>query len=222
MKILLFIVTSSLMIYLSIGKVLKIPNGSEPRLDGIFTTNEWPDALEQNLVNGGKVYFKHDKQSIYIGVRGNTGKQGWAHVYLPVNDQIMVLHASAALGTAIYYQDTTKNWQPRQEFNWAVRDTSFSEKAVNERQTFYEKTNWVANTNNMGEKQFLEFKINRKLFAEKETRLAIIFASNAKEPHFFPVTLKDDCLAEQLIYGNTPQDLKFGQSQWCNIKFSKK
>ncbi|MDX1941785.1 MAG: hypothetical protein SFU99_14590 [Saprospiraceae bacterium] len=217
-------ITLSVILFTNIlfDKPFQIPKGTAPRLDGVFTAGEWSDALEQDLVNGGKVYLKHDTENLYVGVRGNTGKQGWAHVYVPVNEQIMIFHASAALGTAIYNKDATDVWQAQQEFTWAVRDTSFSQKAVNERQTFYEKTNWVANTCNMGEKQFLEFKINRKYLAPKQIHIAVMFASNAKEPHFFPGTLKDDCLAEQLIYGSTPKDLKFDQSQWCNIKFSKK
>jgi hypothetical protein len=52
--------------------------------------------------------------------------------------------------------------------------------------------------------------------------VAIIYTADAKNPQFFPATLKDDTIKEDLIYGNTPKDLKFDRNGWAKIVLENK
>jgi len=198
------------------GQNVQIPKGIAVSIDGRFSVEEWKDALRQELIGGGEAHLKQDGAYLYVCLRGS--KQGWAHVYVTRGDTIFVLHASAALGTAIYRRSKGDVWQSVQEFSWTMRDTSLAREAMNAREKFLESHGWVANTVRMGTPGTLEFKIVRKLFNGDTSLLATLFASDPKSPQFWPPTLKDDCLAEKLIYGTTPADLKFNREGWAKIK----
>jgi len=198
------------------GQTIQIPKGVPVSIDGRFSVEEWKDAVRQELIGGGEVHFKQDGAYLYVCLRGS--KQGWGHVYVTRGDTVYVLHASAALGTAIYHRSNGGVWQPVQEFSWTMRDTSLSREAVNAREKFLQSYGWVANTVRMGTPGMLEFKIARKFLNSETPLLAALFASEPKSPQFWPPTLKDDCLAEKLIFGTTPADLKFNREGWAKLK----
>src|SRR5574337_250503 len=77
-------------------------------LDGKVDSTEWKKAKSYPLQHGGEVKITSDQNYIYIGIRGET--KGWSHVYSKRGTTIKVLHASAALGTAVY---------ERQKNSWA-------------------------------------------------------------------------------------------------------
>lgn len=198
------------------GQTIQIPKGVPISIDGKFSVEEWKDALRQELVGGGEVHLKQDSAYLYICLRGS--KQEWSHVYVTRGDTIYVLHASAALGTAIYCRSNGDVWQPLQEFSWTMRDTSLSREAINAREKFLELHGWVANTVRMGTPGTLEYKIARKFFNNETPLLATVFASEAESPQFWPPALKDDCLTEKLIFGTTPAGLKFNREGWAKLK----
>ena len=84
------------------------------------------------------------------------------------------------------------------------------------------KNFWVANNNNMGNPTEIEFQVKPRNSADKTVYLALVYASDAKNPQFFPATLKDDTIKENLVYGNTPKDLKFYRNQWAKISLENK
>jgi hypothetical protein len=198
------------------SQTIQIPKGVPVSIDGKFSAEEWKNASRHELNGGGEIHLEQDDGYLYVCMRGS--KQGWGHVYITRSDTIFVLHASAALGTAIYCRSHGDVWQPVQEFSWAMRDTSLSQEAVKARERFLETNGWVANTVSMGTTGTLEFKIARKFLNNETPSFAALFASDPKLPQFWPPTLKDDCLAEKLIYGTTPADLKFNRESWAKLK----
>src|SRR5690349_16649247 len=65
------------------------------RLDGVVAAGEWETAKTASLKDGGAIYFKKEKDVLYVALKGTS--KGWAHVYLSHNDSVRVMHASAAL-----------------------------------------------------------------------------------------------------------------------------
>ncbi len=198
------------------SNTIEVPRGSAITLDGRLSDDEWAAAARQELVGGGEVRFKHDGAHLFIGVRG--ANRGWSHIYVPDGESIHVLHASAALGTAIYRRSGDA-WQPVQSFQWAMRDRSMSEQAMAARESFLKSTGWVASTNGMGAGNEIEFKISRSFLKGASPRIAVLYASDPKSPAYWPGSLTDDCLKEKLIFGTTPNDLKFNTSVWATIEF---
>ena len=133
-----------------------------------------------------------------------------------------MLHASAALGMVIYRKDKKNLWQPSNDFSWELRDRTFTDEIDKKMADYVSKNYWVANNNNMGNPTEIEFQVKPRNASDKSIRVAVVYAADAKNPQFFPAALKDDTLKEELIYGNTPPDLKFDLSQWAKIVLEKK
>jgi hypothetical protein len=132
---------------------------------------------------------------------------------------IYALHASAALGTAVYKNENGV-WKNTQKFKYEARDTSMSEEAVKIREDFYTTKGWVANVGKMGEPNEREFKISNKFVKNKKMKIAIVYSADTKpiSLQIFPKTLSDDALNMELIIGNAPSDLKFNTENWAVIK----
>ena len=192
---------------------VQVPKGSPPAVDGKISADEWRDAARQELIGGGELRLKHDGAHLYVGIRGL--KPGWSHVYVTDGDAVHVLHASAALGTAIYRQGASGAWQPIQSFTWAMRGTSHTEEAI---AAFLEANGWYANNNRMGNPTEFEFKITRRFLKGDTPRLTVAFAADAKSPQYWPATISDDCLKQELLFGKTPPDLKFNMASWAKLK----
>ena len=69
-------------------------------LDGRVDSLEWKKATSYPLQHSGEVKIMSDQNYIYVAVKG--GSRGWSHVYAKRGATVRVLHASAALGTAVY------------------------------------------------------------------------------------------------------------------------
>jgi formylglycine-generating enzyme required for sulfatase activity len=199
------------------SNAIKLSAGRTVTTDGKIDDNEWLLAASFDLKGGGKVFFRYDGEYLYVGVRGNGN--GWSHLYLGGDDRILVLHASAALGKTTYRLDKDQKWQPSNPFSWDMRDRTVTPETLKKMDDYLLKNFWVANNNNMGNENEIEFKVKPQTGA---VRVAVVYASDAKNPEFFPETLRDDTLKEDLIRGNTPSDLKFEPAQWANIILEEK
>jgi hypothetical protein len=190
--------------------------GTKINLDGIVSAAEWDNGKKESFTGGGHFFLNADEKHVYIGIQGL--KEGWTHVYIFSNETVHILHASAALSSVSYKKESGK-FQPKGEFQWEMRNTSLDDEARAERVAYLEKYGWVASTHRMGNKNEFEIIIRKDSYITKEARLAIVFASDAKNPQFWPATLNDDCTKEELVYGKTIRDLGFVVDKWSPIEF---
>ena len=197
-------------------------SGAAVTIDGKIDETEWKDALGFDLTGGGRVFFKTDGTHLFVGVRGT--QKGWSHLYLTTGENtgsVSVMHASAALGMTVYAPDKNNLWQPANPFAWDLRDRTVTAETGKKMADYLAKNFWTANNNNMSTSNEIEFQV-RPRDGNKTLYVAIVYAADAKNPQFFPATLKDDTIKEQLVYGNTPNDLKFDREQWAKIVLEKK
>jgi hypothetical protein len=184
------------------------------RLDGMISKNEWAGANEYNLSSGGKLYMLRKADQLYLGIKG-TGP-GWAHVYLHWKDSISVLHASAALGYQVYVQK--ENWKLQKKFNWEVREYVYDEKLVQKQEAYFKNNGWCANNNNAGDKVTLEFRIDLARFGNDGLRFAALYTADAKALSYYPSTLSDNTLLQDLVSGGNPDNLQFKTADWVKVK----
>lgn len=193
---------------------LAVPSGPAIDLDGKLGAEEWQGALRQPLGTAGELFLRRDEHNLYLGLRGPS--EGWTHVYVQDGDAILVRHASAALGTALYLRDELGKWQPAQPFperdGWALRDPGLSPERRAERLEFLEREGWVASNNAMGKKE-CELVLARRALGE-QVRLAVAFVSNPTKPQLWPAALADACALPALLAGTTPADLVFRPETW--------
>jgi hypothetical protein len=204
------------------SETIKLAPGSAVTIDGKIEAAEWKDAAQFDLKGGGRVFFKYDGEYLFVGVRG--AQKGWSHLYLNQgeNADVAVMHASAALGMTLYSQDKSNLWQPANPFAWDLRDRTITAETNKKMADYLSKNFWAANNNNMGDSAEIEFQVKPRNAADKTFYAAVVYASDAKDPQYFPASLKDDTVKEDLVRGNTPPDLKFDRGGWAKIVLENK
>ncbi len=193
------------------SSITEVPRGSTVTIDGKMNEDEWKDALTQDLKNGGSIKLNHDGEFLQIGLNG--GKSGLSHVYLTDGKDVFVLHASAALGMAVYRKEG-EMWQPIQKFKWELRDQT----ANSEASSAYLKTNgWLASVTATSSNE-REYRVSMKFKDGDNFRLVAVYVGNPTSPQFFPNTIADDTLKPQLLFGSEPANLNFKFEQWATLK----
>lgn len=193
---------------------IAVPLGRSATIDGKIEPAEWTDATQRELTNGGKLFLKYDGKYVYIAMRGI--KEGWSHVYLggQPDADILVSHASAALGRSIYKKDVKGFWQPSNPFVWEIRDRTISAGTRSAMDGYFNKNGWVASNNNMGNASEVEYKFSPA--TRNMLKFAAVFMSG-ETAQYFPASLSDDTLKKNLISGTTPADLKFDVTRWATL-----
>ena len=75
-----------------------------PTIDGILSPNEWDNAETAALSDGSELLMMQDNDYLFLAIRSVTPEMIGANVFVENDGQIMVLHTSAALGTAVSHQ----------------------------------------------------------------------------------------------------------------------
>jgi hypothetical protein len=186
-------------------------------LDGKVDPEEWKNASTHKLHQEGEVKIMTDAQYVYVGFRG--AKLGWSHVYTLHGDTVEVLHASAALGSSRYVAGKDNKWAAVQSFNWELRDTSMSERAVSGRLEYLKKHGWVGSVVFMHpDRREQEYVISRALFNSPVMQVAALRASHPDTLQYWPAMLADATRASELVRGVTVDTLNFVPSQWAAIR----
>ena len=104
-----------------------------------------------------------------------------------------------------------------------MRDATRSEAALRARGAFLTEHQWVASTAWMGVPEDREYVISLKLFRHGPPGIAIVYASDEKEPdyYFWPASLSDDALNEELATGRTFEEMRFRTSQWATLELTR-
>jgi len=195
---------------------VSVPQGKSPAIDGRLSPGEWDGAAVETFANGGQLFLMQSEGYLYLAIRADTPEMIAGNIFIDRGDEIAILHASAALGTALY-QNGTDGWQLTQEFDWRCRRTDDGQAAQAERQAFLKEEAWVAANSRMGAPNELEYQIE---IANETLRLAANYLSasnpNVKIP--WPDDLDDDCIKP--TPGEMPAQLYFSPDRWGTIVLS--
>jgi hypothetical protein len=132
------------------------------------------------------------------------------NVFVHREDEVRVMHTSAALGTAIY-QKSEDGWLQVQDFSWQCRSLGNSDSAQEERAKFLQEESWLAANGRMGAPNELEYQIK---IPEENMRLAVVFtrATYPYEKVPWPGDLDDDSVKP--TPGGFPLLMEFHLNQW--------
>jgi dipeptidyl aminopeptidase/acylaminoacyl peptidase len=190
-----------------------VPEGAPIALDGTLDPDEWSTAHRIQLGGGRALLFMHDGDYLYVGIRGR--EMGLGSICVDRGGQVAILHASAALGTALFDKNED-GWQRIQDFAWRCRSTSDSSEAQEARRAYLEESGWVASNSYMGTPEEMEFQI---VMPEGSLRLVVnyIESPNFDEVFGWPKELGDDCQMVRLVQGNTHTTLQFSPEGWMTV-----
>lgn len=193
--------------------IIEVPLGRPATLDGALDPDEWAGAYAETLASGIDVYFMQAAGDLYVGLR--TKPRPVTSICVHRGTEIAVLHASAAVGTAIY-RPAAGAWDLVRGFSWACRDTTDSPEAQAERDEYFQKEGWVGTNGLMGMALGMEFRIAMPL-GTMRLAIANIGAPDYQDVASWPAGLTDGSQNLQLLHGPPPPHLLFSPGQWAVI-----
>jgi hypothetical protein len=138
--------------------LLQVHAGIAPVIDGRLEDGEWDDAVALQLAETSTLYVKHAGGFLYVAVRERTRSQVVGNVYVARAGEVLILHASHALGTAVYVRDG-EAWSLDRPFTWACRALGFADVAIAERASFLAGHGWLASVVRLGVTEQMEYQI---------------------------------------------------------------
>jgi hypothetical protein len=187
--------------------------GAGPVIDGTISPGEWDEAFVARYEDGSELMLAHANGVLYLAVRASGPEMIMGNFFIQRGEEVSVLHASAALGTAKYaYSDGS--WNLTQNFDWRCRDAGFSERAQAERDEFLQTDGWVAANSMMGAPNELEYQITA---ADEITAMAVIFVQELV-PMPFPVGLDDACVST--YPEGLPDEMAFDIGNWVGLELA--
>jgi formylglycine-generating enzyme required for sulfatase activity len=196
---------------------IMVPVGNLPSIDGVISPGEWEQARIEFFADGSELLLMYTGEYLYLGIRADTPERIAGNILIQQNDEVKILHSSAALGTAIYEQGDAA-WQQTQDFAWCCRETNDSDTARAARANFLEQDGWVAANSRTGTPEELEYQIR---IMEDTLRLAIniLYTSNTDEKIPWPADLGDDSVMP--TPGGLPETLNLSPEQWGTLIISR-
>jgi len=192
---------------------IPVPQGKPHLIDGTISPGEWDNAMIESFSDGSELLLMYSEGYLYLGIRANASDMIVGNVFINHGDEIVILHASAALGTAIYQKETDQ-WQLTQNFDWCCRGTGDNEAAQDERNAFLQKEHWVGTNSRTGTPNELEFQIE---MTSESLRMAVNYIK-VSEPNVkisWPSDLDDACIKP--TPGGLPEHLQFSPDKWVTI-----
>jgi hypothetical protein len=196
--------------------MLAIPQGAPVTIDGTLSSAEWNAAYVETFADGSELLLIRDAEYLNLAIRATTEEIIAANVYTEENGEVIIRHASAALGTGIYQLGET-GWLKTQDFLWQCRATDNSETSKDERRMFLEQEGWLATNSRIGTPNELEYQI--KITGEN-LYLAVAFMriSEPERRIFLPLDLADD--TTQPTPGGLPETRIFSPPTWILLDLS--
>jgi hypothetical protein len=195
---------------------LTVPLGSLPVLDGTLSPGEWGTAAVESFQDGSELFLMQAEGSLYLGVRALDEGMIAGNAFIYTGDEIVILHTSAALGTAVYRKGET-GWQLIRDFEWCCRSTGSSQAAVTERKRLLEMDGWLAANGRMGTPNEMEYRID---FTGPSIMIAVVYISSTppyrKVP--WPSDLMDDCILP--TPGGFPLVMNFRPETWMRLELT--
>ncbi len=192
---------------------IAVPRGDAAGIDGTLRSSEWANAREVTLNPEGELLLMHDGQYLYLGLRGKPDSVG--SVCFTRGSQVLVLHSSLGVGTAIY-ELSEGSWQRTQDFGWTWFDSE-AHKASDQKAEFRLTNGWIASTMGSGSPGEMEYQI---AVADGEFRLAVVYFTgdgSSEESAWWPAQLADSCRQAALIQGRAAVTQRFQPGQWVSI-----
>jgi len=186
-------------------------------IDGVIQPGEWDQADLFYFEDGSELYLLFSDNHLYLAINAISTEMISANVFLFSDENIEILHTSAALGTAIY-QPEGDTWRRTKDFEWCCRSTSDSAGARASREAFYHIENWLGINTYNGTENELEYKI-RLTGSEKFLAVNFLRVNDIDDKQIWPVGIADG--PAQPTIGGFPDTLDFSPEYWFAIEAQK-
>ena len=192
-------------------------------LDGSIGVREWAGARRIIVGAGVEGMAMRDAQAVYFAFRTDSYDIG--HAYLGGGGEVLVLHASGSLGSAVYSR-AGDGWTLRAPFAWELRDPAIRKDGhpspdghAREQAAHWQRQGWVAATAMMGTRGESEMKVSLAKIRQAGGRVAFGWFSGpdgTRAYHHLPAgaTVGAEADEARLFMGEAPATADLSPSGW--------
>lgn len=173
-----------------------------PVIDGVLDPDEWTQAATFTMSDGAQLRAMYHGQSLYLAVGGE--EIGAVNVVLGTDEEIQILHSSAALGSALY-QPGEGQWQLTHGFSWCCRDRNLD----TERQSLLDEEGWQANIGFAGDPGVVEYQID---FPWQGSAMVVSSIRSEGDFGVWPASLSTE--AQLQLFGAPPDTRSYDTATW--------
>lgn len=165
------------------------------------------------MVGGGDVSMTQAGDLLRVSVRG--AHAGLASLCVGDESRVRILHASAAVGEAVY-ERTGQHWELRSDFVWKIRDSRTTAATDADRQRVFAELGWIANASSAGDPT-REFTIR---LSDRIRFVGVTFLSTEAPMavSYWPSSMGDGCREIRIAQGFLPQTAQFSPATWHRLK----
>ena len=185
--------------------LVAVPPGEPPAVDGVMEPDEWEGAAVVEMSDGAAARLLYSNETLYVGVAGKA--IGSVNVVIAGDENLSILHSSAALGSAAYTRNGPA-WELVHGFDWCCRRGS-DESA---RTDLFDREGWVANIGYDGDPGVVEYAI---AIPWRDTSLAISTIRSESDKGFWPAGLSPE--AQDQLVGVPPPTREYYLHEWGTI-----
>ncbi len=170
-------------------------------------------AAPTRMIGGGDVTLRQDGDDLHVTVTGP--RAGLASLCVGDESRVRILHASAAVGEAVY-ERSGQQWALKSKFEFKLRDTRTGPPPEAERNQYLSSMGWVANASRTGD-PVRAFTVR---LAERIRFVGVTYLAT-DEPmamSHWPAAMDDDCRAMPVAQGYLPETAQFRPASWHRIR----
>lgn len=195
------------------GSQLALPRAATPIVDGTAGEDEWKAAW-RSTQRDTTLLLLHDGEDIYAAVKSPV--IAITSIYVARGDELKILHASAAIGEAVYRRDSAGEWRLQTKFGFTRYKSS--EDILARGKTFFDDHGWLSSHMRLGAPGDTEFRLRGRSL--DGARVAVTYYDPERRNVLFayPQGLTGDVVAHEIQAGYTPEVLKIQPESWVTLK----
>ena len=165
------------------------------------------------LEGGGDVAVRRAGDALHVTVTGP--RAGLASLCVGNESRVRILHASAAVGDALY-ERTGDAWVLKRGFEWKLRDSGTGLPAAEASDEFFAASGWTANPSRRGapRRDFTIALSADVLFVG----VAFLSTGDPMAVSHWPSSIDDDCRAVKVAQGYLPETARFTPQRWHKVQ----
>jgi len=165
------------------------------------------------MIGGGDVTLRWSREELHVTVTGP--RAGLASLCIGDESRVRILHASAAVGEAVY-ERSGEQWVLKSKFEFKLRDTRTGPPTEAERAQYLSSMGWVANASRAGD-------VARAFTVHLSDRIRFVGVTflSTDEPmtlSYWPPSMDDGCREMTVAQGYLPDSAPFRPAGWHRVR----
>ncbi len=188
-----------------IGRTLAAPAQAPPVIDGVLGAGEWDGSVTVAMSDGSSLRWMHKDDVLHVALESTA--IGAVNLLIATDDEVWILHSSAALGSALYLP-ADGVWELSHGFDWCCR-TATDDSA---RLQLLDEEDWQANIGFTGDEGVVEYEVT---LPWEGASVAVSYVTDTETSAFWPADLSSE--ARDQLVGPPPPERNFDLDEWYTL-----